>query len=208
MCTNEFQERTRTKSCNFRRFEVERMRKMVSFVALCLFTVTCLGCESFILKKNNPGVTNTSAEKNVSSLKSSGYLSNGSTVTLDTGEENKNTSLLEQFDQLRKDFALSLGTNVSLEKELENEKTIKVSLESELEEFRKQVEITQQLIIENERTCKKLEESQTPYEKKIRELKSELTKAQIEATKAKQELIGLKITQLVERKKQKSPMKQ
>lgn len=91
---------------------------------------------------------------------------------------------------------------------MENEKTIKISLESELEEFRKQVEITQQLIIENERTCKKLEESQTPYEKKIRELKSELTKAQIEATKAKQELIGLKITQLVERKKQKSPMKQ
>lgn len=205
---NEFQDNARTKSCNFRRFGVERMRKMVSFIALCLLTLTSLGCESFMLKKNNSGVTNSSAKENASSLKSSGYLSSGQTVTIDTGEENKNTSLLEQFDQIRKDFASSLGTNASLEKELENEKTIKISLESELEEFKKQVEITQQLIMENERTCKKLEESQAPYEKKIRELKSELTKAQIEATKAKQELIGLKIKQLVERKKQKSYSKQ
>ena len=181
---------------------------MVSFIALCLFTLTSLGCESFMLKKNNSGITNASDKENASSLKSSGYLSSGPTVTIDTGEENKNTSLLEQFDQIRKDFASSLGTNASLEKELENEKTIKISLESELEEFKKQVEITQQLIMENERTCKKLEESQAPYEKKIRELKSELTKAQIEATKAKQELIGLKIKQLVERKKQKSHIKQ
>lgn len=208
MRMNEFQDNARTKSCNFRRFGVERMRKMVSFIALCLLTLTSLGCESFMLKKNNSGVTNSSAKENASSLKSSGYLSSGQTVTIDTGEENKNTSLLEQFDQIRKDFASSLGTNASLEKELENEKTIKISLESELEEFKKQVEITQQLIMENERTCKKLEESQAPYEKKIRELKSELTKAQIEATKAKQELIGLKIKQLVERKKQKSYSKQ
>jgi len=129
-------------------------------------------------------------------------------VLINTGEEGTKTSLLEQFDQIRKDLSSSLGTNASLEKELESEKAIKTSLESELEEFRKQVEITQQLIMENEKVSKKLEESQAPYEKKIRELTFELAKAQIEATKAKQELISLKMEQLVEKNKQKSPTTQ
>lgn len=100
-------------------------------------------------------------------------------------------------------MAISLKANESLEKELENEKTIKVLIESELEEFKKQTEATQQLIIENEKICKKLEESQMPYERKIRELTFELTKAQIETIKAKQELLSKKIEQLVERNKQK-----
>ncbi|TVM00964.1 MAG: hypothetical protein CV087_11805 [Candidatus Brocadia sp. WS118] len=178
------------------------MKKIVPLIALSLVTLTPLGCESFMVgKNNNPGVTNASGKETVLPLTSSGYLSNGPTVIIDTGEENEKTSFLEQFDQLRKDLASSLGTNASLERELESEKAIKISLESEVEEFKKQVEVTQQLIMENEKVCKKLEESQAPYEKKIRELTLELTKAQIEATKTKQELISLKIEQLVERKK-------
>lgn len=184
------------------------MRKIVPLISLCLFMLSALGCKSFRVKNNNPDTRNPSSGETVSHLKGSGYLSSGPTVVINTGEEGKKTSLLEQFDQIRKELASSLGTNASLERELESEKEVKISLESELEEFRKQVEVTQQLIIENEKVCKKLEESQAPYERKIRELTFELTKAQIEATKAKQELISMKIEQLVERNKQRSYTKQ
>ena len=80
---------------------------------------------------------------------------------------------------------------------MENEKTIKISLESELEEIKSQLEITQQVIVENEKLTKQLEQSLAPYEKKIKELTIELTNAQIEETKTKQALVGMKIEQLV-----------
>ena len=92
----------------------------------------------------------------------------------------------------------------SLEKELVNTKKIKTAVEAELEETKKQLETTQQIVIENERIRKQLNASLEPYEKKIKELIMELTKAQIEETKAKQELIGLKIEQLTEKKKLKT----
>lgn len=180
------------------------MGKIVPLISSCLFILLNLGCESFMIKKNNPDTKNPSAEETVSHPKGRGYLSGGPTVIINTGAESQKTSLLEQFDQLRKDLATSLGSNASLVKELESEKTIKLSLESEVQEFGKQVEATQQLIIENEKMGKKIEESHAPYEKKIRELTFELTKAQIEATKARQELISLKIEQLVENNKQKN----
>lgn len=202
---NRFNNNTRIKSCNFRRSEAMCMRKIVPLISLSLFILLNAGCySSTSIKDNNSSARNPPSEETVSLSKGSGYLSSGPTVVIDTGEgKNKRTSLLEQFDQLKKDLAISLKTNESLEKELENEKTIKVLIESELEEFKKQTEATQQLIIENEKICKKLEESQMPYERKIRELTFELTKAQIETIKAKQELLSKKIEQLVERNKQK-----
>lgn len=208
MVMNELQNNDRTQSGNIRRSEGKGMRKIVPLISLSIFILSALGCKSIMLENNKPDTRNPSSGEAVSHPKGSGYLSSGPTVLINTGEEGTKTSLLEQFDQIRKDLSSSLGTNASLEKELESEKAIKTSLESELEEFRKQVEITQQLIMENEKVSKKLEESQAPYEKKIRELTFELAKAQIEATKAKQELISLKMEQLVEKNKQKSPTTQ
>ncbi|MBV6517884.1 MAG: hypothetical protein DCC43_01720 [Candidatus Brocadia sp.] len=208
MVMEAFQNNIYTKSWNIIRSEGKGMRKIVPMISLCLFLLSVLGCKSFTKKNNTMDTRNSPAEETVSHPKGSGYLSNGPTVVINAGEEGQKTSFLEQFDQLRKDLASSLGKNASIVKELESEKAIKLSLESELEEFGRQAEVTQQLIIENEKVCKKLEESQAPYEKKIRELTFELTKAQIEATKAKQELIRLKIEHLVERDKQKSDISQ
>jgi chromosome segregation ATPase len=181
------------------------MKEIVPLIPLCLFTLMILGCESFMKKESKKTCnTDSSSIETASPAQSKGYLASGATVNIDTGEENRRMSLLEQFEQSRKDLASSLEKIAALERELESEKAIKTTIETELEELKKQLEATQQLIIENERLGKQLEQNQAPYEKRIRELTLELTKAQIEETRAKQELIGLKIEQLVEKKKQKT----
>ena len=183
----------RIKSCNFKHLWERdgHMMKIVPLIPLCLFILMTLGCGSFMkMEGKRPCAPKGSSEEIVSPPKGSGYLTSGSTVILDTGEENKRISLLEQFDQLRKDLAASQGKNASLERELESEKAAKTALESELEEIKSQLEITQQVIDENEKLTKQLEQ-------KIKELTIELTNAQIEETKAKQALVGMKIEQLV-----------
>lgn len=180
------------------------MRETIPLIPLCFFILMILGCESFMKKEaTKPCDTDSSSIETVSPFKSKGYLASGATVNIDTGEENRRMSLLEQFEQTRKHLSSSQEKIAALERELEGEKTLRTTFETELEELKKQLEATQQLIIENEKLGKQLEKSQEPYEKKIRELTLELTKAQIEETRAKQELIGLKIEQLVEKKKQK-----
>lgn len=183
------------------------MRKFVTLIPLCLFLLTTLGCESFLkngYKKPFKPDTSEESKEVVAPPKSSGYLANGSTVKVDTGEEGKKTSVLEQFEQTKQALTLSQAKIDSLEKELEKEGATRTALETELEELKGQRETTQQLIIENEKLSKQLEQSQEPYEKKIKELTLELTKAQIEETRAKQELVSLKIELLMEKKKQKS----
>lgn len=180
------------------------MGKTVPLIPFCIFILTLTGCASFMKRESNRHITaDVFSGETISTPKGKGYLASGATVNIDTGEENRRISLLERYDQTRKDLEASLGKIASLERELESEKTIRITFETELEELKKQLEATQQLIIENEKLGKLLEQRQEPYEKKIRELTLELTKAQIEETRAKQELIGLKIEQLVEKKKQK-----
>lgn len=180
------------------------MGKTVPLIPFCIFLLTLQGCESLMKKENNKHSTvDFFSGETVSAPKGKGYLASGATVNIDTGEENRRMSLLERFDQTRKDLEASLGKIAALERELESEKVKRATFETELEELKKQLEATQQLIIENEKLGKLLEQKQEPYEKRIRELTLELTKAQIEETRAKQELIGLKIEQLVEKKKQK-----
>ena len=189
------------------------MKKLVSLTPLC-FLILIVGCESFMKKdykkpypsdisseETKPG---NSSNETVASPKRSGYLASGSTVKVDTGEGDKETSVLKQLEETRQALISSQAKADSLEKELENVKKIKTTLEAELEETKKQSEVAQQLTIENERLNKQLNESHEPYEKKIKKLTLELTKAQIEETKAKQELLGLKIEQLTDKKKLKA----
>ncbi|OHB40480.1 MAG: hypothetical protein A2069_01415 [Planctomycetes bacterium GWB2_41_19] len=189
------------------------MKKMVSLIPLC-FLILIVGCESFMKKDykkpSQPDISSeetrpgNSSNEAVAPPKRSGYLASGSTVKVDTGEGDKKISILEQFEQTRAALVSSKAKIASLEKELVNNKKVKTALETELEETKKQLEAAQQIVIENERLNKQLNESREPYEKKIKELTLELTKAQIEETKAKQELIGLKIEQLTEKKKLKT----
>ena len=203
------------------------MKKLVSLTTLC-FLILIVGCESFTKKdyektyksdissgETRPNTfsydissgetrPDTFSNEDGSPPKRSGYLASGSTVKVDTGEGDKKTSILEQFEETREDLVSSKAKTDSLEKELVNTKKIKTALEAELEDTKKQLEAAQQIVIENERLNKQLNESREPYEKKIKELTLELTKAQIEETKAKQELIGLKIEQLTEKKKLKT----
>src|SRR3989304_2011843 len=182
------------------------MKKLVSLTPLC-FLILIVGCESFMKKDYkkpykttvSSGETRPDNSSNEAGVppKRSGYLASGSTVKVDTGEGDKKTSILEQFEQTREDLVSSKAKTDSLEKELVNTKTIKTALEAELEETKKQLEAAQQIVIENERLNKQLNESREPYEKKIKELT-------IELTKAKQEHIGLKIEQLTEKKKLKT----
>ncbi|MBM4064922.1 MAG: hypothetical protein FJ266_04685 [Planctomycetes bacterium] len=190
------------------------MKKMASLIPLC-FLILIVGCESFMKKDykkpSQPDISSgeTGPEKSsneaISPPKRSGYLASGSTVKVDTGEGDKKISILEQFEQTRAALVSAKAKIASLEKELVNNKKIKAALETELEETKKQqLDAAQQIVIENERLNKQLNESREPYEKKIKKLTLELTKAQIEETKAKQELIGLKIEQLTEKKKLKT----
>ena len=189
------------------------MKKLLSLTPLC-FLILIVGCESFAKKDYkkpykttvSSGETRPDNSSNEAGVppKRSGYLASGSTVKVDTGEGDKKTSILEQFEETREDLVSSKAKTDSLEKELVNTKKIKTALEAELEDTKKQLEAAQQIVIENERLNKQLNESREPYEKKIKELTVELTKAQIEETKAKQELIGLKIEQLTEKKKLKT----
>jgi len=189
------------------------MKKMVSLIPLC-FLILIVGCESFMKKDykkpSQPDISSeetrpgNSSNEAVAPPKRSGYLASGSTVKVDTGEGDKKISILEQFEQTRAALVSSKAKIASLERELVNNKKVKTALETELEETKKQLEAAQQIVIENERLNKQLNESREPYEKKIKELTLELTKAQIEETKAKQELIGLKIEQLTEKKKLKT----
>jgi len=189
------------------------MKKLVSLTPLC-FLILIVGCESFMKKDYkkpykatvSSGETRPDTFSNEAGVppKRSGYLASGSTVKVDTGESDKKTSVLEQFEQTREALVSSKAKIDSLEKELVDNKKIKTALEAELEETKKQLETTQQIVIENERIRKQLNASLEPYEKKIKELIMELTKAQIEETKAKQELISLKIEQLTEKKKLKA----
>ena len=189
------------------------MKKLLSLTPLC-FLILIVGCESFTKKDYKkpyqPDIPSgetrpdNSSNEAVAPPKRSGYLASGSTVKVDTGEGNQKTSILEQLEETRQALISSQAKADSLEKELENVKKIKTTLEVELEDTKKQLEAAQQIVIENERLNKQLNESREPYEKKIKELTLELTKAQIEETKAKQELIGLKIEQLTEKKKLKT----
>ncbi|HHT9108038.1 MAG TPA: hypothetical protein ACFYEF_03790 [Candidatus Wunengus sp. YC63] len=189
------------------------MKKTVSLIPLC-FLILIVGCESFMKKDykkpSQPDISSeetrpgNSSNEAVAPPKRSGYLASGSTVKVDTGEGDKKISILEQFEQTRAALVSSKAKTASLERELVNNKKVKTALETELEETKKQLEAAQQIVIENERLNKQLNESREPYEKKIKELTLELTKAQIEETKAKQELIGLKIEQLTEKKKLKT----
>jgi len=189
------------------------MKKLLSLTPLC-FLILIAGCESFTKKDYKKtyksdicsGETRPDTFSNEAGVppKRSGYLASGSTVKVDTGEGGKKTSVLEQLEETRQALISSQAKVDSLEKELENVKKIKTALEAELEDTKKQLEAAQQIVIENERLNKQLNESREPYEKKIKELTVELTKAQIEETKAKQELIGLKIEQLTEKKKLKT----
>ncbi|HHT9144074.1 MAG: hypothetical protein Q7J76_05620 [Candidatus Brocadiaceae bacterium] len=189
------------------------MKKLVSLTPLC-FLILIVGCESFMKKDyKKPYKSDISSEETkpgnssneaIAPPKRSGYLASGSTVKVDTGAGNQKTSVLEQLEETRQALISSQAKADSLEKELGNVKEIKTALEAEMEETKKQLEVAQQLTIENERLNKQLNESHEPYEKKIKKLTLELTKAQIEETKAQQELIGLKIEQLTDKKKLKA----
>ncbi len=190
------------------------MKKLTVLASLCFLLLTT-GCESFTKKGDNKprasdisageARTDASSQKTTAPPKRSGYLSDGSTVKVDIGEGDKKTSILEQFEQTRQALAASRTKAASLEKELANTKKTCAALASELEETKKHLEAAQQIVIENERLSKQVNESREPYEKQIKKLTLELTKAQIEETKAKQELLGLKIEQLTDKKKQKAP---
>ncbi len=192
------------------------MNKMIVWGFLCMIIFVTAGCESLQSKPTKPVaapapvVPNESiaAAEDARPLKSSGYLSEGATVRMDMGDGRSNVSMIEQFDQTRRKNVFFQEKIDVLEKTLANEKAKVAALEKELEGFKEQQKVTDQITRENEELRKQLEEVQAPYEKKIADLATELTKAQIGETKAKQELISLKIETLMEKKKQKSPDEQ
>ncbi|MEK7289068.1 MAG: hypothetical protein AAB067_02720 [Planctomycetota bacterium] len=196
------------------------MSKMIVWVFLCMIIFVTAGCESLIQWRQSkpekpvtapaPVIPNeaTVAAEGARPLKSSGYLSEGATVRMDMGDGRSNVSMIEQFDQTRREGVFFQEKIDVLEKTLANEKAKVAALEKELEKFKEQQKVTGQITQENEELRKQLEEVQAPYEKKIADLARELTKAQIGETKAKQELISLKIETLMEKKKQKTPDEQ
>lgn len=188
------------------------MNKMIVWGFLCMIVFVTVGCESLIQRRYSepaelaPDATAgvAAAEEGARTPKSSGYLSEGATVKVDTGEGRTKVSLLEQFEQTRRECALLQEKINALEKALASERAKGTTLEAELEALKEQQGTIRQITMENEELRKQLENVQAPYEKKIMDLAMELTRAQIEETKAKQELISIKIETLMEKKKQKS----
>src|SRR3989337_2390973 len=168
------------------------MKKLVSLTPLC-FLILIVGCESFTKKDY---------EKTYKSDISSGETRpNTFSYDISSGETRPDTFSNEDGSPPKRSGYLASGSTVKVDTGEGDQKT---SVLEQLEDTKKQLEAAQQIVIENERLNKQLNESREPYEKKIKELTMELTKAQIEETKAKQELIGLKIEQLHEKKKLKT----
>ena len=195
------------------------MNKMIAWGFLCMIIFVTAGCESFQWRQSKPAKSVTApapvipneatvAAEAARPLKSSGYLSEGATVRMDMGDGRYGVSMIEQFDQTRREGVFFQEKIAVLEKTLANEKARGVALEKELETFKEQQKVVEQITKENEELRKQLEEVQAPYKKKIDDLTMELTKAQISETKARQELVSLKIETLMEKKKQKSPDEQ
>lgn len=178
------------------------MGKNVSLILVCLFFLTIFGCTSFSkldFKKVN--TSETSEEETTPPPKSSGYLTSGSTVTVDTGDIRRKTTVLEEYKQTQEALVIAQDKIDSLQTELGRERELKAALERELKELKLQLEAAQQISVENEALKKQLSEIHTSYQKQIKELSVELATAQIEETKAKQALTSLKIEQLMENKK-------
>ncbi|MDR4509764.1 MAG: hypothetical protein MRJ65_16280 [Candidatus Brocadiaceae bacterium] len=135
--------------------------------------------------------------------KRSGYLENGYTVKIDTGER-KTTSILEQFEQAKQELEVLRKTIAILENELQSERDLKNSLDMECESYKEQLLATRQIILEIERLGEELQGIQKPYEETIEELTILLTKSQIKETKTKKELISLQIENLMKGKDEKS----
>ena len=197
------------------------MNKMMAWGFLCMLVFVTVGCESLVQCRHNrpvepavaPAANDATAgvaavEEGARTPKSSGYLSEGATVKVNTGEGRPKVSMLEQYEQVKRECVLLQEKIVALEKALVKERAKSTALETELETFKEQQRTIGQITMENEELRKQLENVQAPYEKKIMDLAMELTKAQIQETKAKQELISLKIETLMEKKKQKPPDEQ
>lgn len=181
------------------------MKKSVYVAFLLLSVVSATGCETLFKKETKKTYKQDSQREDAEAPpKSSGYLSSGSTVRVDTGD-GRSPSLIEQFEETRKSLAVAQTKIGSLEKELETERAAKKSLETEVGELKQQLETSRQIAAENEKLRKEIVAIQEPYEKKIKELSLELTKAQIEETKVRQELTSLKIDQLMSNKKRQVP---
>lgn len=171
------------------------MRKFLFLVSLLSLTLlTSLGCESMMK-------SSLSTESPPPPPKSSGYLTEGATVKIDTGQRTNRITVLEQLAQANKDLEIEKEKVASLEKKISEQMEIRKMLESRIEENEQQLQLLSILKQENEHLKKQLEHAQAPYEDKIKELTLELAKSRLEETKAKQELVGLKIELLVEKKK-------
>jgi len=191
------------------------MKKIIVWGFLCMAICVTAGCTSFVQRMNRERATTVvapapaasadvvAAEDGTRSTKSSGYLSEGATVRMDVGEGRSRLSMIEQFEQTKHECVLLQERVEVLDKALTSENAKRSALEAELEALKEQLVTMKQINMENEELRKQLENVQVPYEKKIMELAMELTRAQIEETRAKQELIGFKIETLIERKKQK-----
>ncbi|MBM4053995.1 MAG: hypothetical protein FJ264_04835 [Planctomycetes bacterium] len=171
------------------------MRKFSFLASLLFFTLfACLGCESMMK-------SSLSTESEPPPPKSSGYLTEGATVKIDTGRRTDRISILEQLDHANKELQIEKEKAASLENELSQQRETQQMLEYRIEENEQQLQILEMLKQENEQLKRQLENAQAPYEDKIKELTLELAKSRLEETKAKQELVGLKIELLVEKKK-------
>ncbi|GJQ49257.1 hypothetical protein [Candidatus Kuenenia stuttgartiensis] len=171
------------------------MQKFLFLLSLLSFMLlTCLGCES-IMKSS------LSTEPPSPPPKSSGYLTEGATVKIDTGYKTNRLSILEQLDQANKNLTTEKEKVASLEKEIAEQREIRKMLEYKIEENERQLQFLETLQQENEQLRKQLVNARAPYEDKIKELTLELARSRLEETKAKQELVGLKIELLVDKKK-------
>ncbi|MCF6150339.1 MAG: hypothetical protein E3K37_17025 [Candidatus Kuenenia sp.] len=172
------------------------MRKFLFLFSLLSFILlTCMGCESMMK-------TSLSTESPPPPPpKSSGYLTEGATVKIETGQRTNRITVLEQLAQANKDLKTEKEKVASLENELSEQREIQQMLEYRIEDNEQQLQMLEILKQENEQLKKQLVHAQAPYEDKIKELTLELAKSRLEETKAKQELVGLKIELLVEKKK-------
>ena len=119
---------------------------------------------------------------------------------VDTGDGRKKTTILEEYRSMQDALVASQNKIDSLQEELKKEREHKAAIESEREELKRQLEAAKQISVENERLTKELSEVHKPYLKKIEDLTMELARAQLEETKAKQELTSFKIEQFMENK--------
>ncbi len=158
------------------------------------------GIKQHTLKTAEPAVKQVETKAVTSTSQGTGYLSNGSTVSVGVLDGDEEIKILEKIRRLERALNEESEKQKTLAQNLADLKAVKEKDEKEFTETKKELEEINTNLSEDIKLLKSrlkdLEEKLAIAELEQKQLKEKLLKTQIAETKAQQELFKLKIDQL------------